>query len=326
MKRNPTSSAFTLIELSVAIGIIVLLMAIAVPAYRFIVGNRSTEAASNLIEAMLGRARGKAIADQRYVGVAFFIDPKDGRTALAIVVEKPPLSTSEEDPYLNYKAWHQKLGPDGSNSGNATSYLAGHEVVELTRVQDDDLAFNKRDRMVPRRYFATSNHTSGGNPASGSGPWALMPSGKITFDLLDDGDAQSLPEGVGCQLINDLKGPNSERYLQTGCIVFDPQGNLASVDMSIMKAGAMGTRIGLFADVPPGPNDVLKSQLGVVLFDAEAFRGKRFTSGDLIVPLPLEPGQPTVAKSGEDAEEAWLDENALQLLVGRHDGTLLRGE
>ncbi|HEV2294385.1 MAG TPA: prepilin-type N-terminal cleavage/methylation domain-containing protein [Tepidisphaeraceae bacterium] len=67
--------AFTLIEVLVVIGIIVLLIALAVPALSVITGSNSINGAENNISAMLGRARGDAIALQKDTGVLFFIDP-----------------------------------------------------------------------------------------------------------------------------------------------------------------------------------------------------------------------------------------------------------
>jgi len=55
----------------------VLLLALAVPAFNYIMGNRSTQAAENIVSAMLGRARGYAIANQCYCGVAVLLQPGD---------------------------------------------------------------------------------------------------------------------------------------------------------------------------------------------------------------------------------------------------------
>ncbi|MDQ3439619.1 MAG: prepilin-type N-terminal cleavage/methylation domain-containing protein [Planctomycetota bacterium] len=68
------SAAFTLIEVLVVIGIIVLLIALAIPALALISGNRSVDSAENNLSAMLGRARSDAIGLQVPTGVMFFID------------------------------------------------------------------------------------------------------------------------------------------------------------------------------------------------------------------------------------------------------------
>ena len=61
-------------EVLVVIGIIVLVIALAVPALSWISGSRSIDGAENNLSAMLGRARNDAIALQIPTGVMFFID------------------------------------------------------------------------------------------------------------------------------------------------------------------------------------------------------------------------------------------------------------
>src|SRR5437763_1445472 len=77
-------SAFTLTELLVVMGIIVLLALAAVPAIRFIMGSRSIESAQNLVAAMVSRARTQAIADKEPRGVFFFLNPANDRSTMGI--------------------------------------------------------------------------------------------------------------------------------------------------------------------------------------------------------------------------------------------------
>lgn len=188
-KAAPTTrskSAFTLIELLVTIGIIVLILAMAVPAYRFIVGTRSQDAAANLIEAMLAQARSHAIATEKYAGVAFFMNPSDKRVAMALVVERPPKGSADEDPYLNYKA-EQPNAP----------YRQGQEATGMLPVPDgkQDNSVPVKRRYVVRRYWFQPPSGNGG-PVPG-GNWASW-SGGVLLDFVVDGEIQSLPEGVGC--------------------------------------------------------------------------------------------------------------------------------
>jgi len=326
--KGRAGRGFTLIELLVAMGIMVIIMALAVPAYRFIVGNRSQDAAVNLIEAMLGRARGHAISTQRHAGVAFFVNPVDQRVTMAIVVERMPDADAEEDPYLNYKGWDK-----------ASSYTTGQEIIGAVVADDEDpVSKAKTKRKVVRRfYFQPPNPGNGPlpNPAppNVNVTWGSLGTG-LCMDFVMDGELQALPNGVGCQLINDPKNASApDRYVQTGCILFDPQGQLTSIDLVIAWNGALGKLLGLQA-APPANIVTFKSQLGVVLFDAEAFKGKGGgTFSDSVVAVKGyenmggEPvgGQASYGAS-EQKEEAWLDQNGLQLLVSRYSGTLLRGE
>src|SRR5689334_7702849 len=82
---RPPRGAFTLIEVVVVVVIIVLLLGMAVPAFNYITGNRSTDAAQNTVAAALSRARTEAIYRGKPVGVAFYRDPIQDRTAVALV-------------------------------------------------------------------------------------------------------------------------------------------------------------------------------------------------------------------------------------------------
>ena len=79
--------AFTLIEILIVIGIIVLLIALAVPALALISGSNSINGAENNLSALLGRARADAIALQKHTGVLFFIDPATQQAMMAEVQE-----------------------------------------------------------------------------------------------------------------------------------------------------------------------------------------------------------------------------------------------
>ena len=76
-RRRPRQG-FTLTEMLVIIGVILLVLAIALPAFTAIVGSRSIESARNIVAASVVRARGEAIRRGQPCGVFFYVD---GETA-----------------------------------------------------------------------------------------------------------------------------------------------------------------------------------------------------------------------------------------------------
>src|SRR5262245_47771689 len=66
-------SAFSLTEILIVIALIVLLLALALPAFNFITGGRSIDGAMNGMSAFLARARTEAVGVQEMRGVMFYI-------------------------------------------------------------------------------------------------------------------------------------------------------------------------------------------------------------------------------------------------------------
>jgi len=81
--------AFTLVELLVVMSIIAILLAIGVPAFKFIGNSHSAAAALNEIKPMLARARQDALANQRTEGLVIFYDQLARQYCLAIVAADP---------------------------------------------------------------------------------------------------------------------------------------------------------------------------------------------------------------------------------------------
>jgi prepilin-type N-terminal cleavage/methylation domain-containing protein len=86
---------FTLNELLIVMGLIVIILAIALPAFNLISGNRSVESAENQISAYLAVARSEATGLQEPRGVMMFTDPATGRvTMLQVYYPIPTTSTA----------------------------------------------------------------------------------------------------------------------------------------------------------------------------------------------------------------------------------------
>lgn len=88
---RPGRGAFTLTELLIVIGLIVLLTAIGIPAFRAVTGGRSIDSAENMVSAALAQAREDAMALQEPRGILFYPDVDGGRIAVAEVYYYDPV-------------------------------------------------------------------------------------------------------------------------------------------------------------------------------------------------------------------------------------------
>src|SRR5438067_5828587 len=80
---------FSLTEILIVIALIVLMLALALPAFNFISGGKSIDGAMNQISAFLSRARTEAVGLQEVRGVMFYIDPKTNREIMTLVKQTP---------------------------------------------------------------------------------------------------------------------------------------------------------------------------------------------------------------------------------------------
>lgn len=112
--RSPRG--FTLAEMLVIIGIILLVMAIALPAFTVIVSGRSIESARNIVAASIVRARGEAIRRGQPCGVFFYVDPDSGRTGVAFVTLD---ALSDPDPYSEYMPFTRSSAPQRDYQGGS---------------------------------------------------------------------------------------------------------------------------------------------------------------------------------------------------------------
>ncbi len=89
-------------EILVVIGLIVLMLGLAVPAFNLIRGGRSIDSAQNQVAAMIGKARSDAIGLQQIHGVMFFLDPASDRVNVAEVYATDyPAANGDRDVYLD---------------------------------------------------------------------------------------------------------------------------------------------------------------------------------------------------------------------------------
>ena len=112
-RRRRARSAFTLTEMLVILGVIIIILAIALPAFNAVQGSRSVEAGQNIVSASLGRARAEAIRRGVTCGAYFFVD-LEGRTNVAFVAVGN--ASSDPDPYDEYKAFAAEADYQGANN------------------------------------------------------------------------------------------------------------------------------------------------------------------------------------------------------------------
>src|SRR6185295_9444931 len=147
--RKQSASAFTLIELLVVIGIIVIIVALAIPVLNVLQGNRSSDAAQNQIQALLNEGRMNAIGLQRDGGIMFYIDPSDKRvhTVLVQATDSQPGDVAEV--YLDLVHDHESvpltLGLALQTIDNATVPAGGG-----TRGDDGYIGFNSDNLANPQ--------------------------------------------------------------------------------------------------------------------------------------------------------------------------------
>lgn len=84
-RSGQARTAFSLTELLVVMAVIVAIIGIAIPVIGVLSGQQSIESAQNQLAAVLGQARGRALALQRETGLLFHIDPAGDRIAARVV-------------------------------------------------------------------------------------------------------------------------------------------------------------------------------------------------------------------------------------------------
>ena len=283
-------AAFTLTELLIVIGLIVLIVALAVPAFNAMTGGRSVDAATNQLSAMLGRVRMEAIGLQEPRGLMFYRDPATQRIAARIVrIASSDLATGipgfdlveDRDAMLLPVGVGLQMVDDAAMSGSGPT----------ARASDDRyIGYNKRL----------------GNDDT------LVPVGGV---ILFDQNGRLSSRRYGFRAKEPGKRPNQLVVSQMGKLLFGEQANIPGNNQ-------------VLHNVRTGGPDSMRTQFGFVLYDEEPFKNLFGTTDDPYGDQDpqLNRGGNVTATSPEGREEAWLDQNAVPVLINRYNGTLIRGE
>ncbi|MGN6506919.1 MAG: pilus assembly FimT family protein [Tepidisphaeraceae bacterium] len=312
-------AGFTLIEILVVMGIIVLLIALALPAFNFMTGARSIEASSNQLAAALGIARADAIGIQDDRGVVVYHNAASGRDDVAEVRLK-------SYPFSDFSAG--STGPGGTT----VSYELGQYVRYPT-------GSSGKSYVCIQAYVDSGANT----PNNDATHWRVMQSaqklatGDKVLEFVLNHEYASLPTGISVRGLGNTViytdsvsgNPASSRYFNPAVCMFDATGQIVLDNFFILYEGLLGDRLGAangnMGDDPVSPHMTfnttwplgydatlnksidLQSQLGFVFSDTEIF--KNVAAG--------------FTPAGQDA---WLDQNATPVMVNRYNGTLVKGE
>lgn len=282
-------------------GVIVIAIAMAVPAIRYLTGSKSEQAAQNAVTAMLARARSDAIALQTPQGVLFTIDQATDRVMMYQVVKSPPPVAGSPDPvgitYLD-------LTPDRD------PLLLPTGIRALT-IKDTyhPTAPVINDPFPPYRYLGYNDATSNSSFIYDNTPTQKALLGGV---ILFDAQGNLLVTRYGFRYTATTlgsAGPVTGPTALTGAIFL---GAPTNVPTSIRW--------------PDTTNYYIRSQVGLVLVDKDSFHTieQQAYSGQVATGLDSNPVTPTNA--AEQMIDQWLDQNATPLLVNPYSGTLTRAE
>jgi type II secretory pathway pseudopilin PulG len=298
--HNPTARrdgsparGFTLTELLIVIGLIILVIALAVPAFKAMTGGRSIDAAQNQLAAVLGAARAEAIGLQKVRGVFFYLDPATERVNAVLV---------QESDYRPLLAEKPPVDPD----------------YYIDAVPDRDpipLPVGVGLQGIDNADFSGASRKDDGYVGYNPGP--LGPNGNLCGGvILFDGFGRVINKFVGFHLggLDVLSGGKQVRPTGLGEMFgYLPSDTPPKHFVPQQAVGGGGATT--MNKMPP------LSLFGFVLYDGEMFKAQGFGVND----PQFDPAAGAYAGK-EREEEVWLDKNSVPVLINRYNGTLVRGE
>ena len=227
---------FTLAEMLVVVGIILLVMALALPAFTVIASSRSAESARNVVASSLVRARGEAIRRGQPCGVFFYIDPDSGRSGVAIVTLDP---LTDIDPYNEYMPFYRGTTVSPPSLPTPTRDYQGGTLNPLTSELNEPAM--RADRVVVLGAdgdATTPNPDYTGNYSAFNGRPIIVITEKSREPpgLVDPGDTTNEPGLVG-----NSDNPSSYETIYWSPSVLGGLGTLelvSGIDPVLLSPGA----------------------------------------------------------------------------------------
>lgn len=233
--------AFTLTELLVVIGLVILLITIAIPTFSVLRGNNSIENAINVVSASLTRARSEAIGLQRPFGIAFYREQASGRYAMGLVELKSVSIWTPNTPYT--------VG-DWVKTGTSPNY--SYYICETAHTSSNTFDASNWQAIHP----TTNGFLNNGYPP---------------VERVDGSERLLLPGGVSAASVNIYTSPTTS-YSDLGIILFDENGVLTSRQVIVARESNLYRQID--ATNPSGPGAQVASQIGLMLFEDERFKSE----------------------------------------------------
>jgi prepilin-type N-terminal cleavage/methylation domain-containing protein len=277
---------FTLTEMLVVVGIIVLIVTISVPAFNAISGNRSLDAAQNQLAAIIGRARQEAIGLQQPYGVILFQDPNTSRACAAVVNFPDPanplllgLAPNHDELLLPIGVSFRMIETMPYGGTGPAAYYSSMNVV----------MFNARGEFICTPWAVLNNPLPA--PWLGPGPNPANPP-PPNPEIVALG-ARILPFTLPMYPGTNMLTPIQESYtMMTGGT---PLSATILVDPNYVPATA-ATPAAVY-----GP-----SAFGFILFPDEGAYQNAFTN--------------------TNGSTTYLTDNGISFLINKYNGTLLRSE
>lgn len=242
-------SAFSLVEMLVVIGIMILMMGLAIPAFNMIKGGGDVTKAAYDIAGVLEQARTYAIANNTYVWVGFFEEdgatpsaaanakPGTGRLIISVVASKDGTRYSDAQVDSSTPPAFGTESPTASPARNQVKLFALNKLMKIEGVHLG--TFNNGSSLPNRPPVKTeyqmgdagfAQHVSGAsstsipNPTTFNSPLAIVGSSttpQYTFAKIIEFNAQ----GEASKIVeNTFSGPGLQGALE---ISFQPtHGNV----------------------------------------------------------------------------------------------------